>query len=155
MLCKVCYHGDVLTTVSANTAAVERFLLASRAFHLLMKQVWVRLLSTASKMLTFQLKASVPPSEFSSSAMSCGLGAPRCPTCSNFRMGACGGQKAFRQNQIERKYLVIQPLKSELACVVHLLQAADAVFQLRRGVQCFLGLGHQTKSKLTFVKLNT
>lgn len=55
---------------------------------------------------------------------------------------------------MERKYLVIQPLKSESACVVHVLQAEDAVIQLHHGVQGFSGIG-QTKQDNKFVKLKT
>lgn len=82
-------------------------------------------------MLTFQLEASVPTAELPSSEMSFdwgerGLAAPGSPTFRNFRIGAGGGQDALRPDRVERKYPVIQPLNSESACVVHLLQANDA-----------------------------
>lgn len=127
-----------------------------------MKPVWVQLLHNSSKMLTFQLKASVPTAELPSSEMSFdwgqrGLGAPGCPTFRNFRFGAGGGQEALRQDQVERKYPVIQPQNSESACVVYLLQADDAAVaadavQLCWDVKGFSGLAHQTKSKMRQIK---
>lgn len=125
-----------------------------------MKPVWAQLF-TGSKMLTFQLKASVHAAELPSSEMSfgCGqrgLGAPGYTTFRNFRIGAGGGQEALRGDQVRRKYPVIQHLHSESACVTHLLQASDAadVVRLCRGVKGFSCLGHQTKSKMRQIRLN-
>lgn len=110
-------------------------------------------------MLTFQLKASVPAAELASSEMSfdCGQRGLGAPTFRNFRIGAGRGKEALRQDQVERKYPVIQPRNSESACVVHLLQADDAavsadVVQLCCDMKGFSGLGHQTKSKMRQIK---
>lgn len=111
-------------------------------------------------MLTFQLKASLPTAGLTSSEMSFdwgqrGLGSPECPTFRNFRIGAGGGQEALRRDQVERKYPVIQPLNSESACVIHLLQADDAAVaadavQICCDVKGFSGFG--TKSKMRQIK---
>lgn len=163
-LCEACYHGDVLTplalpTFSASTAAGSGpYTWSQSSLPFAMKPVWVQLLYTCSKMLTFQLNASVPTAELPSSEMSfdCGqrgLGAPECPTLGNFRIGAGGGQAALRRDQVERNYPGIQPRNSESACVLQLLQAvaADAV-QLCCDVQGFSGLGHQAISKMRQIK---
>ncbi|TNM96163.1 hypothetical protein fugu_015824 [Takifugu bimaculatus] len=78
-LYKTRYHGDVLkplalTTVSASTAALDQIMEPVES------SICYETNLSATTMLTFQLKASVPPAEFPSSAMSRGLGAPGCTT---------------------------------------------------------------------------